>query len=61
LRADWLAGAHAVGTLLAVNDLDHGRITGAFAGIDAHGVALLRLADGRVHAIHAGDLEHVGD
>ncbi|WP_226017038.1 biotin--[acetyl-CoA-carboxylase] ligase [Novosphingobium sp. FKTRR1] len=61
LRADWLAAAHPVGTLLSAHDHDHGQVTGAFAGIDPFGVALLRLADGKVHAIHAGDLEHVRD
>jgi BirA family biotin operon repressor/biotin-[acetyl-CoA-carboxylase] ligase len=33
---------------------------GAFGGIDADGVALLRLADGATRAIHAGDIEMVG-
>lgn len=61
LREEWLAAAHRPGTLLTVNDPDRGPLTGAFAGIDPHGIALLRLADGKVHAIHAGDLEHVGD
>lgn len=61
LRTAWLAGAHPLGTLLTVNDPQAGPLTGAFAGIDETGVALLRLADGQVHAIHAGDLEHVGD
>jgi BirA family biotin operon repressor/biotin-[acetyl-CoA-carboxylase] ligase len=33
---------------------------GGFAGLDAHGAVLLRLADGAVRAIHAGDVELVG-
>lgn len=60
LRAQWLARALPAGTLVSVKDRDHGEIIGAFAGIDEDGVALLRLADGAVRAIHAGDIEMVG-
>lgn len=60
LREQWLARALPMGTLLSVKDRDQGTIIGAFAGIDADGVALLRLADGAVRAIHAGDIEMVG-
>lgn len=60
LREQWLARALPIGTLLSVKGRDQGAIIGAFAGIDADGVALLRLADGAVRAIHAGDIEMVG-
>ncbi|MDT0507793.1 biotin--[acetyl-CoA-carboxylase] ligase [Novosphingobium sp. MMS21-SN21R] len=60
LRAQWLSRALPLGTLVSVKDRDHGEIIGAFGGIDNDGVALLRLADGAVHAIHAGDIEMVG-
>lgn len=60
LRERWLARAMPVGTLFSVKDRDHGEIMGAFGGIDEDGVALLRLADGAVRAIHAGDMEMVG-
>jgi BirA family biotin operon repressor/biotin-[acetyl-CoA-carboxylase] ligase len=60
LREQWLARAHPVGSLITVKDHDHGTIMGAFGGIDADGVALLRLADGATRAIHAGDIEMVG-
>ena len=60
LRAQWLARALPAGTLVSVKDRDHGEIIGAFGGIDEDGVALLRLADGAVRAIHAGDIEMVG-
>ncbi|MES2303762.1 MAG: biotin--[acetyl-CoA-carboxylase] ligase [Pseudomonadota bacterium] len=60
LRAQWLSRALPLGTLVSVKDRDHGEIIGAFGGIDDDGVALLRLADGAVHAIHAGDIEMVG-
>ena len=60
LRAEWLARAHAVGTLLTVQDRDHGPIIGAFAGLGDDGTLHLRLADGGTRAISAGDVELVG-
>lgn len=60
LRQQWIARALPTGTLVSVKDSDHGTIMGAFAGIDDDGVALLRLADGAVRAIHAGDIDMVG-
>lgn len=60
LRQQWIARALPTGTLVSVKDSEHGVIVGAFAGIDENGVALLRLADGAVRAIHAGDIEMVG-
>lgn len=60
LRERWLARALPTGTLFSVKDRDHGEIMGAFAGLDEDGAALLRLADGAVRAIHAGDIEMVG-
>ncbi len=60
LREQWLARALPSGTLFSVKDRDHGEIIGAFGGVDEDGVAVLRLADGAVRAIHAGDMEMVG-
>lgn len=60
LRTEWLARAHAVGTPLMVRDAGGEPIEGTFDGIDAQGIALLRLADGTVRAIAAGDVEMVG-
>ena len=60
LRQQWLGRALPVGTLVSVKDRDQGTIIGAFGGIDDDGVALLRLADGAVRAIHAGDIDMVG-
>ena len=60
LREEWLLRAHPAGTLVSVKDRAQGELTGAFAGIDENGVAFLRLADGRRHAIHAGDIDLVG-
>ena len=45
---------------MPVTDREQGEIMGAFGGVDEDGVALLRLADGEVRAIHAGDMEMVG-
>ena len=61
LREEWLARAHPRGTLLSVRDREAGTIIGAFAGLEPDGAALLRLADGATHAIHAGDIEIVRD
>lgn len=60
LRGQWMARALPTGTLITIKDRDQGVIMGAFGGIDENGVALLRLADGAVRAIHAGDIEMVG-
>lgn len=59
LRAEWQTRAHPEGTLLSARDRDNGPIIGAFAGLAPDGAALLRLADGQVRAIHAGDIEWV--
>ncbi len=61
LREQWLARAHPEGTLLSAHDAALGQITGGFAGLDPDGAALLRLADGTMRAIHAGDVDLVGD
>ncbi len=60
LREDWLARSLPKGTLLGVNRTEAGRLIGGFAGLDPDGAALLRLADGTVRAIHAGDVELIG-
>jgi len=61
LRAEWRARAHPEGTRLAAHDAVLGPITGGFAGLDPDGAALLRLADGTMRAIHAGDVDLIGD
>jgi BirA family biotin operon repressor/biotin-[acetyl-CoA-carboxylase] ligase len=43
-----------------VNHAGEGKLIGAYAGLDPDGAVLLRLADGAVRAIHAGDVELVG-
>lgn len=52
----WLAAAHPRGTPLAVHGLDGARVAGAFDGLEPDGALRLRLADGHVRAIHAGDV-----
>ncbi|HUQ12852.1 MAG TPA: biotin--[acetyl-CoA-carboxylase] ligase [Novosphingobium sp.] len=55
LREAWLARAHPLGTpLVAAGSI------GAFAGLGDDGALHLRLADGTVRPIHAGDVEMVG-
>jgi BirA family biotin operon repressor/biotin-[acetyl-CoA-carboxylase] ligase len=51
VRAAWLAAAHPVGTVLTANDV-HGR----FDGLDESGALRLRLEDGGLRIIHAGDV-----
>ena len=60
LREAWLARALPRGTLLGVNMAEEGHVIGAFAGLEPDGAVLLRLADGAVRAIHAGDVELIG-
>lgn len=60
LREEWLARALPKGTLLGVNMIEEGRVIGGFAGLEPDGAVLLRLADGAVRAIHAGDVELIG-
>lgn len=61
LRDEWLARAHPLGTPLMVRDAGGQAIEGHFAGLEPHGAALLRLADGTARAIHAGEVEMVRD
>lgn len=56
ILATWQAQAHAKGTPLSVHLPDGQSVAGVFDGLDAHGALQLRLADGAVRAIHAGDV-----
>lgn len=56
ILAAWQARAHAKGTSLSVHLPDGQSIEGVFDGLDTHGALQLRLADGAVRAIHAGDV-----
>lgn len=52
----WLDRAHPLGTPLVTSLPDGSRMHGAFDGLSDDGALRLRLADGSVHRIHAGDV-----
>ncbi|MFT4026397.1 MAG: biotin--[acetyl-CoA-carboxylase] ligase [Novosphingobium sp.] len=51
----WIAAGHPVGTPLEVDD-EGRRLSGTFAGLTDTGALQLRLADGSLRAIHAGEV-----
>lgn len=51
VRAAWLAAAHPIGAPLATSEGE-----GLFEGLDPGGALRLRLADGTMRTIHAGDV-----
>lgn len=56
VRDRWLARAHRRGTALTARLADGTNIDGLFDGLTSDGALMLRLADGTVRAIHAGDV-----
>lgn len=52
----WCAAAHPEGTLLTVHPPGEGPLSGRFAGLANDGSLLLRLEDGQMRSIHAGDV-----
>jgi BirA family biotin operon repressor/biotin-[acetyl-CoA-carboxylase] ligase len=56
VRAAWLAAAHPVGTALSTHAPDGAAVEGLFGGLDPSGALRLRLADGSVQILHAGDV-----
>lgn len=52
----WQDCAHPIGTPLRVGDGDGERIDGTFAGLAPDGALQLRLADGTMRVIHAGEV-----
>lgn len=56
VRARWLERAHPLGAALSVRIADGPAIEGLFDGLDSSGALRLRLADGAVRVIHAGDV-----
>ena len=56
IRRQWLARAHPVGTALSARQADGTALDGLFEGLDESGALRLRLADGSVHVMHAGDV-----
>lgn len=51
----WTAAGHPAGTMLYVDDAGR-RLQGTFAGLNDAGALRLRLADGSVRVIHAGEV-----
>lgn len=56
VRARWLAYAHPKGTRVSVHDSTGEPVAGLFEGLGPGGVLLLRIEDGTVKKVHAGDL-----
>ncbi|WP_454797261.1 biotin--[acetyl-CoA-carboxylase] ligase [Novosphingobium lindaniclasticum] len=54
--AEWTCHAHPQGTPLLVAMDEEGMVPGAFAGLDPDGALRLRLADGSLRVVHAGDV-----
>jgi BirA family biotin operon repressor/biotin-[acetyl-CoA-carboxylase] ligase len=52
----WLDRAHAIGTALTVRLPDGESLYGLFDGLAADGALRLRLGDGQIHVMHAGDV-----
>lgn len=52
----WLARAHAPGTELKVHAADAADVSGRFDGIEPDGTLRLRLEDGSVELVRAGDV-----
>jgi BirA family biotin operon repressor/biotin-[acetyl-CoA-carboxylase] ligase len=55
VRADWLARATGLGKPIRLS-LPEGERSGVYEGIDERGCLVLRLADGTMQAIAAGDV-----
>lgn len=56
ILANWLRHAHSQGSSLTVHDPSGEIMTGTFDGLTEEGALRLRLADGSVHVMHAGDV-----
>ena len=54
--ARWLACGHPMGTQLAVGEPGEAALHGAFAGLSDEGALQLRLSDGSLRTIHAGEV-----
>ncbi len=56
LHAQWLAAAHPKGTQLTIHTAEGAPLSGTFEGLAEDGALKLRLANGDVRVIHAGDV-----
>ena len=57
LFARLLAASYPLGATLTAHGADGAEVTGAFCGLAPDGALQLRMADGTVRTIHAGDIE----
>ncbi len=57
----WTAAAHPIGTPLVIAPGEGEEVRGDFAGLDADGALLLRLANGAMRTIHAGDVTMIAE
>lgn len=57
----WTARAFPIGTRLSVNESENSRVHGFFEGLDQNGALLLRLANGGMRTIHAGDVAVISE
>lgn len=57
IGAAWLARAHPVGTPMTVHSGTDDYVSGRFEGLGADGALRLRLDDGSVETVRAGDVE----
>ena len=56
LAQAWLTRAHPIGTQLTVHASPNETVSGAFDGIEPDGALRLRLADGSLEMVRAGDV-----
>ncbi|WP_299327427.1 biotin--[acetyl-CoA-carboxylase] ligase [Parasphingopyxis sp.] len=56
LRYSWMEKSFPIGQPMAIHDRDNNRISGEFAGLSEDCALRLRLADGSVRVMHAGDV-----
>ncbi len=61
IRAAWLSAAHPIGTRLSTHAANGELLTATFDGLDPSGACRLRLAEGGIRLIHAGDVFLVQD
>jgi BirA family transcriptional regulator, biotin operon repressor / biotin---[acetyl-CoA-carboxylase] ligase len=61
LVSRWMAAGLPLGTPLTIGESGQESLFGTFAGLTPDGALQLRLADGSVRAIHAGEVRLAGE
>lgn len=59
--ARWIARGPRMGTRVATSPAGEERLSGEYRGLDAEGALLMRLDNGAIRAIHAGEVEILRD